>query len=439
MSAWLEWKLALRNLSRSPRRSLSTGLGIIVSYVGLTLLAGHIFNIEYAAKIPLIYGNSAGHVSIYKKGGLDNFDLQPLKYQLTSQDLVSISQMTEQIKDKIENQGAYLSAQALLSRGDRTIPILLRGVKPELDDYSRTHPRVKKHAPEFVALQSHESLGEAVRKYPDTVSISQGVFELLGFNKPLKELMEIDKQVVIAGRTLEGDLNAVNGTAILTHSTGTPFIEDTSVLTSLDVLRDLMQMDGASHVVLYLNHDEDTDFVVQNLRNQFAEMKLDFEAHPFTDDRIGLFYNGTMSFLYMMGSFFAFLILGASGLVIINSMTISLLERSQEIGTLMAIGFTPSRISNLFVKEAFWLALIASVFGCIVSEILAVLISSAGWTIESAGTTYSVLIKIMTKPWFHLLLTVFLILVSVAGTYWLVKRKTQEKVSSLLIDAGATT
>lgn len=434
MNSQLDWILALRNLKRNPRRTISTGLAIVIAYVGLTLLAGHIFNIEYAAKIPLIYGNGTGHVSIYKKGGLDGFDLEPARYYLTSDELEAISKTLEPIAARIDTTGTHLSTQALLSVGSRSIPVFIRGVQPEIDDFSRNHPRVQKHAPEFVALQSGQSFSKSSKETIDAISISQGVGEILGYKADVSTLAATERQIVLAGRTFEGDLNAVNGTVSLKHSTGTPILEDSSVIAPIEIVRDLLQTRGASHQVLFLKNDSDMSFVVDYLQSAFERAGLDLEAFPFTDDRIGLFYNGTMSFLYAMGSFFAILIFGASGLIIINSMTISVLERTKEMGTLRAIGFPPDRVKSLFVKEACLLALGASLLGLVISEFLAVLISSAGWTVESAGTTYSVLIKILTKPWLHAGLTLAMIAIAAVCSGWLVKRKVKERVAALLID-----
>ncbi len=439
MNSWLEWKLALRNLKRNPRRTVSTGLAIVVAFVGLILLAGHILNIESAAKIPLIYGNGAGHISIYKKDGLDQFDLYPAKYYLSETEIDSIFQILSTVQDKIEKVGTTLSAQALLSVGNRSLPILIKGTQPEVDDFARNHSRLKKHAPEFMALQSQASLLKETKKVRDAISISRGISELIGFKGSIENLAEPEKQVVLAGRTFEGDLNATNATVAMLHSTGTPFLEDTSVNASLELVQELLQTKGVSHATVFLKNDPDMLELVQYLRSEFKRSNLEVEAHPFTDDRIGLFYNGTMSFLFSMGSFFMSLILGASGLIILNSMTIAVLERTQEMGTMRALGFPPARVKSLFVKEACWLALIASVVSIVVSEVLAQLISSAGWTIESAGTTYSVLIKIVTTPWFYFVVTTLMILLSAICSSWLVQRKSKVQISLLLQKSGAVT
>ena len=217
MNSRLDWILALRNLKRNPRRTISTGLAIVIAYVGLTLLTGHIFNIEYAAKIPLIYGNGTGHVSIYKKGGLDNYELQPALYHMTGTELEAIAKSLEPIASQIETTGTYLSTQALLSVGSRSIPVFIRGVQPEVDDFSRNHPRVQKHAPEFVALQSGQSFSKSSKETIDAISVSQGVSEILGYKSEISALAAADKQVVLAGRTFDGDLNAINGTVALKH------------------------------------------------------------------------------------------------------------------------------------------------------------------------------------------------------------------------------
>lgn len=62
-------------------------------------------------------------------------------------------------------------------------------------------------------------------------------------------------------------------------------------------------------------------------------------------------YAGTMGFILSIGGFFFILILGAVTLSIANTITIGIIERTKEIGTLRAIGYEPNHLTSLFIKE----------------------------------------------------------------------------------------
>jgi len=70
----------------------------------------------------------------------------------------------------------------------------------------------------------------------------------------------------------------------------------------------------------------------------------------------------------MMGLFMV-IILGALGFGIVNTMLMVVLERTRELGMLMAIGMTKKRIFIMIMLETIFLALI----GALVGEILSVL------------------------------------------------------------------
>src|ERR1700692_1305024 len=98
MIAILEWKLACRNLLRNKRRTISTGTALVVAYVGISLLFGHVIKTEKSLRAMLIYLHHLGHVSVYKTGGIDQFDAHPDKYIVTPEEIKSVNETLEQLR-----------------------------------------------------------------------------------------------------------------------------------------------------------------------------------------------------------------------------------------------------------------------------------------------------------------------------------------------------
>lgn len=437
MNSFLEWKFASRNLLRNQRRTFSTGLAMVVAFVAISLLAGHIFHSRYSIKALVIYLNHLGHISIYKKGGVENFELHPDQFQISDAELAQLTEVLKPLETKISATGSFLSTPALLSNGTKTIPIVLQGMTPELDEFTRHHPLVLKWIPELQDQFSKESFLEIQKQIPDAISISQGVGELLGQTKPLEKMSSTEKEIQIAGRTIDGDLNAVNGTLAMRHTTGMPYLEDISVNTSLALVQELMQTKGVARTVLYLKNESDIPATVKLLKQDFQKRGLTLEALSYRDDRIGEFYNGSISFMYTMAAFFGALILGASALIIVNSLTMSLLERTREIGTLRAIGYTSGRLKSLFIKEAVVLAIISSVAGIVVTEILAKLINLGGFKLEVPGVSYQINFEVIIEFWFYAAAAAGMIAMTTICSYWVIRRKMEEKIYHLLLESGA--
>ncbi len=439
MNSMLEWRLAARNLKRNPRRTLSTAVALVVAYIGVALLAGHVIRSEKTLKAHTVYVNRVGHVSVYKKGGIDNFDIRPDKYEITETELAALTALLQARSGEVERSGAFLWTVGLLSAGQRTIPVFVEGLEPDLDGFLGAHPRVKQYAEEMTSRRSPVKLSEVVASAPDAISISRGVGELIDRTRDLRQASRADLDVVIAGRTIEGDLNAVNATLATHHTTGTPYLEDMSVIAPLSLARELMATKGSSRVSIFLNENERSaaESFAASLQSAFDAENLDLEALPFTDDRIGLYYTGTMRFLLVMIGFFSVLIFGASALILVNSMTMSIMERSREMGTLRALGYAPDRVRSLFVKEAFWLSLFASVSGIALSEAIGAAIGGAGIYFESAGFLYPLRLRVLIEPWFHATTALVLIGIATGCSAWIVTKTCKERVSTLLLESGA--
>lgn len=438
MNSWLEWKLALRNLTRNRRRSISTGFALVIAFVGISMLAGHVIKSDKGLRALMIYVQHLGHVSVYKKNGIDNFATQPQKFQISGEELLTLKKLLSVYSEEIVFAAEILNSPALVSTGNRSIPVMVEGHTAELEDFVRTHPDVKKWTPEILDYFKGPSFSEVLRQYPEGLSLAAGVSELLGITTELKSLSESDRELVLAGRTFEGDLNAVNAFYALKHSTGLPYVDDVSVRAPLPLLRDLLQTAGAEHLVLYLKDPKKVTSITSGIQKILDAEKLNLEAIPFYDPRIGELYNGVMGFLYVMVTFFSILILGASSLIIVNSVTMGVLERSKEMGTLRAIGFTPERVRSLFVKESIWLAIISSVIGIFISEFTAFVISSMGWTYDGVGINFPINLRIVVEYWFYILLSLAIIFISTMSAYLVVRQKTKSRISTLLMDSGAS-
>ena len=69
------------------------------------------------------------------------------------------------------------------------------------------------------------------------------------------------------------------------------------------------------------------------------------------------------------------LAMAVGGIVVANTMLMSIYERTREIGTLRALGWTAPRILGQIVQESLFLCLLAAVFGAVIGVVLLTLVS----------------------------------------------------------------
>ncbi len=432
----LEWRFAFRNLLRNKRRSLSTSIGLVIAYLGISMLVAYLSKAEMATRDFEIYLNYLGHVQIYKKGGAGNIDLDPTGFQISETEIHQIFQVLENYKNRIDFIAGLQSTEALLSNGTTSTPIWLQGIPPELDNYVYQNPHSTECCPYVVKARVGLGMLEATRQYPDAISVSHGVSELLQRSRPIEEMTLDEKQFSIAGRSLSGDLNAVSATLSMKHTTSLPFLEDFSVKAPLALVQDLLQSKGVSRFAIFLKSPDDRNLFVEQLNQDFKTQHLNVEVLTFTDKRVGVLYNGTVSFLLALGSFIGTLILIASGLIVMNSVTMSVMERLKEIGTMRALGYPPSRIRNIFAKEAFCISLFSGLMGIFFSEVIAKIVNSLNLFYSGPGYSVPLPLKLVTNPYVYCLLLVAFVGVSTLFSFLVVTRKSKESIISLLIDSG---
>jgi putative ABC transport system permease protein len=186
-----------------------------------------------------------------------------------------------------------------------------------------------------------------------------------------------------------------------------------------DDLRRLLALpeDESHEIVLLLDDFEQAAVLAGNLQNRITDVKIEdwAEVSPYLSLMSG--------YMDMMMGLFMLIILGALGFGIVNTMLMVVLERTRELGMLMAIGMNKRRVFIMIMLETICLALVGALFG----EVLSVLIinyfnktgidlSSVAEGMESVG--YAVVTYPMLEPYRYLQITVLVIITSVLASIY---------------------
>jgi putative ABC transport system permease protein len=138
----------------------------------------------------------------------------------------------------------------------------------------------------------------------------------------------------------------------------------------------LLRVSGAHTWIVILDKTEDTPDVLARLRREMPPASSAVELKPWNE--LADFYNKTVA-LYSNQMNVLKLIIGLIiVLTVANTMMMTVLERTHEIGTMMALGNRRSKILRLFVIEGLGLGVIGGTLGVASGFLLAVLISRIG-------------------------------------------------------------
>lgn len=343
--------LALRNLSRQRRRTY-TALGAIGFGVVAMLLAGGFVEWTFWGMREGAIQSRLGHIQVTRPGYFEAGSADPLAYLLPDR-------LEEEINldaiPAVEVVSPRLVFSGLISHGDLTIGFTGEGVDPEKD----------------AALSKHLTIIAGDRLSPDDVN---GM--LLGGGLAVNLGVTVGDTVVLLATTRSGGLNGVEGAVRgLFHSASKTF-DDSALRLPIDTARQLLRVSGAHKWVMLLDETEHTDAVLQALETRYPESKSGLEFTPW--HALADFYNKTVKLLSKQMLIVRVVIAVIIILSISNTLVMSVLERTGEIGTLMAIGFRRRNILQLFINEGLLLGIIGGLLGVIIGFVLAKIISAIG-------------------------------------------------------------
>lgn len=432
----MTWKLAFRNLFRNQKRTVATAAAVIAGFVGLLLLGGYLYRVEISLRTNAIYLFNKGHITIFKKGGLERFATKPAQYQILPSEIQELEKILKEKESKVDWVGKTLTGAGLISNGDRSLPFLATGVDVNTWHRSFRNKDVLTWAIDFLIPGSLDFVGEVEKDY-QAISITPRLAEYLKKSLPFSALKDEDKYVQLVGMTQFSDMNAVDAKLAANHTTGSEMLEDSGLLASVQLLQELYAIEGYHYLMIFLKSNEDKNQVLGWLNQKFDDQKLDLAAYPFDHPSISPNYVGSMGFLYVMSGFFVFLICGAVALSIMNSLTMGIIERTREIGTFRAIGFTQKQISWMMTQESICLCLLSAGIGIVLAFAISAIVNQANIRFTPPGVVNS--IQFILSPNAALataVLVVFLAIVSLTA-YWVSHFKMKTKIINLLSDAGA--
>lgn len=448
------WAFALRSLRRNRRRNVATATALALGYAGLVLFGSYISRIEVFLRTTTVYLQYLGHVAVYKQGGLEQSLARPRAYSLTTSEQQQILSLLR-ADSRVALTTRYLRGMGLAGNGCRTLPFRATGVEPGAFAQLVTHPDVLAVSPSFARPLKGRALPEA-SDVTGAVGLSSGLAHLLGKPRvhdevgdaPLTLVPECgspsavqqiaaDANIQLAAMTFDGSLTAIDGEIVNIFNTPSAETEDQTLVTSLESLQRLYDTDAVTYVSAFLRDYRDADAVASDLRRQLREQGLAADVFTFNDNRVNPYYVGSMAFLGSMLMFVGTLVTAVVVLGIMNSVTLTVYERTREIGTLRALGWRRGHVTGLYLREGLILAAIGTLAGAILALGVAAVVNAANIRFSPPGVPGQV--QLILQPRLEILLTVAAMLLPLLMLVtWLVaRRRVREPTADLLTATAA--
>ncbi|MFA7281671.1 MAG: FtsX-like permease family protein [Sterolibacterium sp.] len=444
--------LALRNLLRNRRRSLTTLLSMVIGLVAILLFGGYRSNIIYGTQTGFI--QASGHLQIqhqnYFLDGSDN----PTAYGIADYqriiDVVShdpvLAPMQVIVTPTLQLGGIAGNFSDGVSRS-----VIATGLVPEARNkmllwndygvisYARPLPLVGTREDAVVVgtgvarklklcniLMIPDCKRVPVKNTSNANSIPDDIALLSSIEKASRPALE-ENRIEMLAATAHGAPNVASLSVVEARNMGIKAIDDVYLAMHLGQAQKLIY--GASSpqvtaIIIQLQHTSQIPAAQQRLAQLLAtEFKsellevLDYQT-------LNPIYGQTNQFMDSMFGFIAMLI----GVIVLftigNTMSTAVVERTVEIGTLRAMGLRRSGIRRLFMWEAVLLGLIGAIAGVIFALIIAYLINHSGWSWTPPGYSYAYLILVRVWQDMPLMLgsVTGMILVTVLSAWWPARR-----------------
>jgi ABC-type lipoprotein release transport system permease subunit len=350
------FKMAFRDLGRNRRRSFFSALAVAIGLALLILMASVISG-EMGGAIESAIRLSSGHIQVRAATYDEN------KSSLKWEDLVANPDQTaSQIAafPQVKAATPRLYASGFLSSGSQSAGARITGIDP-LSPAS---------APYREGIISGSYLGPNDR---NAVLIGQPMAAKLNLN--------VGDNVSLSLNTADGTVQEQTFTVKGIYTTNTYGFDSSTVFLPLAKAQAMTKTENhASTVFVLLKDTSQTDAVVSAIKvpanlqiKTWKELNALFvEYETMAQSYIGIFY---------------MIILAITASVIINTLIMSVYERTREIGILSAVGMRGGQIMGLFLAESFLLAVGGIIMGVALGLLAVTLFNINGFYIGNMGLT----------------------------------------------------
>ena len=342
-------RIAYRNLLRNRRRTavaLLTVAGGCITY----MLAGGFIDWIFLQMREATIHSQLGHLQIVRPGYFDKGIADPYAYLLPQDNSIQEA-LAKSVNPVVITP--RLSFSGLISFNDTTISFLGEGVDPSGETQVSTRINV---------FEGHDlSSGE-----DRSVILGEGLAANLG--------VSIGQTVVLLATASTGSPNAVEARVSGIFMTTSKEFDDHALRMPIPAVRKLMRVTGATSWIVLLDKTEKTSAATLSARAVLPTQE--FEVVPWSN--LADFYNKTVVLFSKQVSVVKTIIALIIVLSISNTQTMSVLERTTEIGTSLAIGLRRSQVLRLFLIEGILIGIIGGIIGIILGYFLSIGISGIG-------------------------------------------------------------
>jgi ABC-type lipoprotein release transport system permease subunit len=330
--------MAWRNIWRSKGRSivimLSVAIGLFAGLAALALYKGML-----RSRVRTVIDAEVGHIQIHHPRFKD--DYAPALLLPDEQRILSVLQAIPEVRQTAQRS----VTQGMLVTASSSAGVQINGVVPEQ---------------EYIVSGLGKKIIEG-RPF-DTMKTNQII---IGKKLARKMKLKPGAKLVLTFSDTSGSVVSAAFRVCAIYQSGNAPLDELNVYVLRSSLNELLLVNGASHELSILLRDDDVLSEVQeNLKKHFPNLSVQSwkEISPETDLMVRTV--DTYSYIIML------IILIALAFGILNTMLMSVLERTREIGIMVALGTSRMRVFLMVLLETIFLTLAGTPLGLLAALLL---------------------------------------------------------------------
>ena len=423
------WKIALRNIIKNARRSITTALAIGIGGLAALLFGGFVTSIWFGVQTSMI--QEQGNLQVYRNGFLEFGAANPEAYTIQDWDRVAgllktdpvLAEQLSMVTPRIDLAGVAGNAETGNSK-----TFIGTGIVPQEVDQMRQWDgwNIGQAAP-ATGLQAENG---------ESVVLGLGMARMMGLcaalSVPNCQDAPIEEETLVAEEQDFSALVAAEGgladqqsasaqpqlNVMAATSSGVPniarvevasaqpqsirAIDNAFVMMHFEQARALLYGDNqeATALMLQLKDPEQAEAVKARVAEVIERNGLDLSVYHFTEvdptfDRIF----GMFTFMFIVVSLVLSIVIVFT---IVNTISMTVVERVKEIGTIRALGFRKGFVRALFLTESTLIGIIGAAIALGSAVLVSNMVNSAGlqWTPPSNATPLTVQLMVLDNPAF---------------------------------------
>jgi len=341
-------KLGFRSLFRQKRRTMITLL-VITFGIGCLLLArGHSTYINWGLRETTIHSET-GHLQFYHADYFEKEEEAILQYGLENY---------EQLREELQQIPAVKSVQAridlmgLISNGDKSVACIGQAVEPDKEKALREQFNLSTTIYDSLLKNEAET---------DIIALGNGLAKALNARN--------GDYLTLLATTSDGALNALDVKVVGTFTGYSPEYDERAIVLPLKAAQVLLNTSKVKKLLVTLEQTEQTDLYFNKL-TEFVRTKgypiilKKWEEEAAYYQKVKTFYNQMIGFL----SIVLFIIVFFSTA---NTIVMSIVERTTEIGTLLSMGTSRWQTLKMFFFEGLFIGIIGGIFSAVFAFVVA--------------------------------------------------------------------